>query len=238
MPHAMKICATLVLLFASYLAHADAITCDVLGNGNVRVKMKTPHPEHALVYRPDGEVVWLQTGPEYIHRQIENFGALEEWLITQETEGTVWLDGKAVVQPVIKGNGRYNLYIARNLETEPENTYFIECYFVIENKNPRMVELDPYAWRGVPMAMVIADFQQSDGVFSSFICDELTNRLTDEPLVSLQSLNAIDRKSRVYAFGVCLSPEAGIPAGLVEGVSRYSKDYPELVNEITAAAGD
>ena len=32
--------------------------------------MKTPHPNHALVYRPDGETVWLQTGPEYIHKQI------------------------------------------------------------------------------------------------------------------------------------------------------------------------
>ncbi len=94
--------------------------------------MIAPHPEHALVHRPNGETVWLQTSPAYIHKQIENFGALETWVITPETKGTVWIDGKPVVQPIIQGNGRYHLYIADNPETEPENTYFIECYFVIE----------------------------------------------------------------------------------------------------------
>lgn len=44
----------------------------------------------------------------------------------------MWIDGQAIVDPIIQGNGRYHLYIAENLETEPENTYFIECYFIIE----------------------------------------------------------------------------------------------------------
>ena len=85
-----------------------------------------------MVYRPNGEIVWLQTTPEYIHKQIENFGALQNLVITRETKGTVFVDGKAIVQPIIQGNGRYHLYIAENLETEPENTYFIDCYFIIE----------------------------------------------------------------------------------------------------------
>jgi hypothetical protein len=128
----MKITATFLILFASGLVNADPITCTVKSNGDVYISMIAPHPEHALVYRPNGETVWLQTSPDFIHKQIENFGALEKWVITPETKGTVWVDGKASVQPIIQGNGRYQLYIAENPETEPENSYFIQCYFVIE----------------------------------------------------------------------------------------------------------
>jgi hypothetical protein len=128
----MKIIAAFLILFASGFVHAETITCDVTSNGDVHISMIAPHPEHALVYRPNGEIVWLQTSPEFIHKQIENFGALEKWVITPETKGTVWVDGKAIVQPIIQGNGRYHLFIAENPETEPENTYFIECCFDIE----------------------------------------------------------------------------------------------------------
>ncbi|MFW9845847.1 MAG: hypothetical protein ACFFD6_03800 [Candidatus Thorarchaeota archaeon] len=128
----MKIAVTFFILFISGIVYADPITCNVASDGEVNISMIAPHPEHALVHRPDGETVWLQTSPEYIHKQIENFGALETWVITPETKGTVWIDGKASVQPIIQGNGKYHLYIADNLETEPENTYYIECYFVIK----------------------------------------------------------------------------------------------------------
>ncbi len=101
-------------------------------NKAVIITMQVPHPEHALVHRPDGITVWLQTSTDYVHKQISDFGNLSKWQITSSTVGTVWIDGKASVQKVINGKGTYHLYIAENLETEPENTYFIECYFTIE----------------------------------------------------------------------------------------------------------
>lgn len=240
----MKIAATLLFLFVSGFVHAEAVTCNVLSNSNVLVLMKAPHPEHALVNRPDGEVVWLQTGPEYIHKQIENFGALEEWVIAPETKGTVWLDGKAEIQPIIKGSGRYHLYIANNIETEPGNTHFIECYFVInrqpitkgdENRNPRFAELNPYAWKGLPMEVVIVDFQESDGIFSSFICDEINRRLSGDLSGTLQAMSTIDKKSRINAFNICFHPESEGPLVGLKAISLYSKEYPDLVNEITGA---
>ena len=98
----------------------------------ILITMRVPHPKHALVYRPDGSTVWLQTSTDFVHEQTSDFGNLSKWQITSSTVGTVWIDGKATTQKVIKGKGVYHLYIAENLETEPENTYFIECYFTVE----------------------------------------------------------------------------------------------------------
>lgn len=127
----MRSLFTIFLLFLANAGQAAAIHCDVVDGDTVVVSMKTPHPEEALVYRPSGETVWLHTSSQYLPRGTARFGELGKWVISRDSTGTVWVDGKAKVQPVIREEGRYHLYIAENAETEPENTYFIECYFVI-----------------------------------------------------------------------------------------------------------
>lgn len=130
----MRPLATIFLLFLANAGQAAAIHCDVVDGDTVVVSMKTPHPEEALIYRPSGETVWLHTSSQYLPKGVARFGDLGKWVISPDSTGTVWVDGKAKVQPVIKEQGRYHLYIAENAETEPENTYFIECYFVIGKK--------------------------------------------------------------------------------------------------------
>ena len=76
-----------------------------------------------------------------------------------------------------------------------------------EKRNPLLVVPNPKAWEGLPMVMVISDFEQSDGIFSSFICDEINKRLSADPLDSLKELNFIDVNSRTYVFKICFSPE-------------------------------
>ncbi len=127
----MKTLITIFTLFLANISYASPIDCKVTDESTVIVTMEIPHPNHALVYRPNGETVWLQTSSEYIHKQVLNFSELKILVISSESKGTVWVNGKVTVQPIIKGKGKYHLYIAENLETEPENTYFIECYFVI-----------------------------------------------------------------------------------------------------------
>jgi len=127
----MKTLIIIFTLFGASISYASPIDCKVADESTIIVTMEIPHPNHALVHRPSGETVWLQTSPEFIHKQIPNFSELKTWVISSESKGTVWVNGKATVQPIIKGNGKYHLYIAENTETEPENTYFIECFFVI-----------------------------------------------------------------------------------------------------------
>jgi hypothetical protein len=104
-----------------------------------------------------------------------------------------------------------------------------------ENQHPRLSDLNPRAWEDLPMEVVIADFQQSDGIFTSFICDEINKRLSTDPSGSLRELHSIDKTARTSAFKICLSPEVGAPAGLLISINKYSNDYPELVKEITDA---
>ena len=127
----MKLFATLIAIIFAGIVHANPISCNVTSKGNILVAMEVPHPKHALIHRPAGETVWLQSSSSFVHKQIDNFSNLKNWVITPESKGTVWVNGKATAQPIINGKGKYHLYIAENTETERENTYFIECNFYI-----------------------------------------------------------------------------------------------------------
>lgn len=127
----IKRLVALVCTVFSASVGAVPIECVEQENNAVIVKMEIPHPKEALIYRPSGETVWLQIEDALAHQQIANFEYLREWKIDLSTVGTVYKEGKPYVEPIINGKGVYHLYIAKNIETEPENTYFIECYFEI-----------------------------------------------------------------------------------------------------------
>lgn len=129
----MKIIVGAILMLAlNDFAIATPIDCFVnQENHSVTIMMKVPHPDHALIYRPDGETVWLQLPSGAAHQQVDDFSNLTVWIIDSHSLGTVWMDGKAVAQNIINGSGKYTLYIAENLETEPENTFSIQCTFQI-----------------------------------------------------------------------------------------------------------
>ena len=121
------------LVFTVFSASVGAapIECDEQENNAVIVRMEIPHPKEALIYRPSGETVWLQIEGALAHQQIANFEYLREWKINLSTVGTVYKEGKPYVERIIDSKGIYHLYVAKNIETEPEDTYFIECYFEI-----------------------------------------------------------------------------------------------------------
>ena len=104
-----------------------------------------------------------------------------------------------------------------------------------ENTNPRLNDPNPDAWNNLPMELVISDFQKFDGIFSSFICDEINRRIKSETLKTLQELETIDKRSRVYAFSNCFSPEANDYSKMLDIIRGYSNKFPELVGEIVNA---
>jgi len=115
------------------IADANPIECLENDEHSFVALMIVPHPREALIHRPSGETVWLQMEGSLAHEQISNFEMLERWVIDASTVGTVYNDGNATIEAVIKGRGTYHLYVAENTETEKENTYFIECYFDVSD---------------------------------------------------------------------------------------------------------
>lgn len=105
-----------------------------------------------------------------------------------------------------------------------------------DKNNPRFADLNPNAWEGLPMDVVISDFQHSDGVFSSFICGEIIRRLASEPEATLKALEPIDKDARTKAFRICFHPELGEGSNALEAIEPYANRHPELVKEITDAA--
>ena len=99
-----------------------------------------------------------------------------------------------------------------------------------------MIAMNPRAWDNVSMAVLIADFQQADGIFSSFICDELMKQLSIKPLTSLDALNLIDIQSRNKAFTICFHPEAGEAGTVLKAINPYTDKYPILVKQIMDAS--
>ncbi|MDH3360245.1 MAG: hypothetical protein OEL55_05175, partial [Desulfobulbaceae bacterium] len=98
-----------------------------------------------------------------------------------------------------------------------------------ETINLRLAELNPRAWDGLPMTVLIDDFQHSDGIFSSFICDEIIKRMTADPQGALRELNLIENEKRSRALGICFSPEVGEGYGAVEATAKYADQYPGLI---------
>ena len=122
----------ILLGFWAIGSKADEITCAVEPNGSVVIEMSHPHPGEAVVRRPTGETVWLQSETEFVAEQGQNLPAATRIMLRPDSLGTVWVDGKAEVQRVVSGAGEYKFYAAENVETEPDNTYHVECRFYIQ----------------------------------------------------------------------------------------------------------
>ena len=120
------------MILIPFIAKGESLECHTKSDGSISIHAKVPHPNNALIHRPEGKTVWLQTSPHFVHKQMNNFSQRSNWIINKQSMGTVWEAGVATKQSIIKGKGKYHLYIAENLETEKENTNFVECYFIVK----------------------------------------------------------------------------------------------------------
>lgn len=119
--------ACLMSCSSQNIVSAEEILCERKG-ASIHVTMTRPHPKFAIIYRPDGSTVWMQSDSNH-HAAIKDFSKLKHWVLNSSSQGTVWQQGTASVQAVFQESGKYHLYIADNLETEKENTAYIECIF-------------------------------------------------------------------------------------------------------------
>ncbi len=112
-----------ILKFNSkYLHKGDKLT----------IHMPRPHPKEFAIKAPDGTWFYLQTENEPAGEKLmssEKFAALQQLEFdTSQLEAQYWHDGMAKRNKVFTLSGEYLIYMADNLETEPENTTYFASF--------------------------------------------------------------------------------------------------------------
>ena len=94
-------------------------------NTRLIIKLEDPHPNHLLIYSPEG----------YVYYFLKTKGLFDEVIFKKEfvldplsfkgirfDENT----GEQIEEIVFTTPGKYKLYFANNTETEPDNTFSLE----------------------------------------------------------------------------------------------------------------
>jgi len=92
-------------------------------NSEITLKLPKEPPRNLAIRDPAGD--WYDVmGDEGFVKYSDFISGREIKLKANDVKGIIWVDGKNEVRNVFEKTGEYLLYMANNLETEPENTYF------------------------------------------------------------------------------------------------------------------
>jgi len=103
------------------LTHKNTVSVNLPSDRNVSIAIETPTNDFLLLHTPDG-IVSLWTGDQ-------------PTTLTLDLDKLVGTNAADVTQTNIKSfdrTGKYTLIIAENLETEPENTFWLEYPIIID----------------------------------------------------------------------------------------------------------
>ncbi len=95
-------------------------------NSEITLKLPEEHPRNLAIQDPAGNFYYVM-GDEGLVEYNDITSRKEIKLKVNEVKGILWVDGKMEVKNVFEKPGEYTLYMANNLETEPENTFSIEA---------------------------------------------------------------------------------------------------------------
>ena len=102
-------------------------------NSEITLKLPQKHPRNLAVEDPAGNFYYVM-GDGGLVKYNDFVSGREIKLKVNDVKGILWVDGKAEVRNVFEMPGEYTLYMADNLETEPENTFFMEVKVFFRKK--------------------------------------------------------------------------------------------------------
>lgn len=99
----------------------------ITANAVITISFPRQHPQKMSIKSPSGEwfVVHEESEKIYLLPKDEFSCATSVQKKVAEITGVKWIDGKRVIGPVFNEPGEYLVYMADNLETEPENTFYL-----------------------------------------------------------------------------------------------------------------
>lgn len=107
-----------------------------LSENILRIHLPDEKPKCLSIKTPSGEWFVLQDHQESIEIMpqalFDSTNKLEFKI--KNLEGTIWRESKKTTDLIFKSSGKYLIYFANNLETEPENTFSLQK--IINYKKP------------------------------------------------------------------------------------------------------
>lgn len=99
-----------------------------LNAGTLLIQLPSEKPECLSIQTPGGEWFVLQDKDAAIEIMPQAvFDATDKFSFNiRDLKGTTWRESEKVTEIIFKDSGRYRIYFADNLETEPENTYSLQ----------------------------------------------------------------------------------------------------------------
>ena len=96
-------------------------------NHELSINLETGHPKELAIIRPNGEWVYIVYDDQVADDNFFDFERQTQFDFNfGELVGDVWNEGIQSRERVYAGPGVYVFYIADNLETETENTIYME----------------------------------------------------------------------------------------------------------------
>lgn len=91
------------------------------------------HPKHLSFRSPSGKWYSVQNNDEGVFIvSIKEYNSATELKVKSKTlMGVTWVKGKKVKEKVFQEYGEYLVYMANNIETEPENTFHFSTSIVL-----------------------------------------------------------------------------------------------------------
>ena len=99
----------------------------VTANDLIIISFPRQHPQKMSIMSPSGDWFVVHEKSEKIYLLPKNkfSSATSVQKKVAEIKGVKWIDGKRVIGPVFNEPGEYLIYMADNLETESENTFYL-----------------------------------------------------------------------------------------------------------------
>ncbi len=116
------------LKYSQSKARSSFVQKEALNKGILRIHIPIDKPKSLAIRNPSGEWFVLQSQEESIEVMPQRlFDSVDKMEFKFETlEGVVWRGAVKSTELVFKKSGEYLIYFANNLETEPDNTYFLQ----------------------------------------------------------------------------------------------------------------
>ena len=100
-------------------------------HGTITLTLPAKHPSKLSIRDPDGVWHLIHDNDEQV--MLANFEiSASVTIAVSNLTGVSWANGKKIEGLVFKKPGGYLIYLADNLETEPENTFSLSRQVVLE----------------------------------------------------------------------------------------------------------